>query len=574
MTIKLMSTPKKPLGIAAIMLSATILAGCGTSSTTPNKVATTPHTGGTVVVALPPATAINWYQPIIGVPYNSLYNVWASHLMYKSLFHINRTGTINYAKSIASKISWNTSGTVYTVNLHHKWRWSNGSPVTASDVAFAWQVIKAASSSQAVAPWPFIDAGSGGIPNLVKSVVVDNPYKLTVTLNQPTNQQWFVYHGLSDLTPLPKQSWDIYPTSIVKEISYLGSTGNQAGFFKVIDGPFRLSHVTFNQSWTFVPNTRYNGHKPYINKLIFAYETGDAAEFTSLLQGTTQVGYLPFSMYGSLAQLKNDQMVASPTYDVYRTILTYKNPQYASIFQQLPVREALQMSINQPAIIASIYHGLAKPGIGPVPVYPSTYMAPQLSKPVYPYNPQQAIALLKAHGWHEIGGVMTNHQGQRLSFSLIYPSGSTTSQDVVEIVQSDWKKIGVQVSLKSMPFLNILGLHHQYSAWNMMTGLAWNYSQPYPTGGGMYGTGGGYNFFGYSSNTMNTLIAATHAPQPTNQAAQQALDRYQVFVAKQVPTLFMPVPDQLNVYAKTVHGVKTTNNIITQLIYPQYWWVQ
>lgn len=568
---------QKLRGIAAVLAGLGVtgaLASCGGSrpGVTSQSQSSHIHRGGTVVVALPPLTPINWYFPIIALPYNSIYNVRVTHLMYKGLFHIGRKGTINYRRSIAEKITWNRSGTVYTVELNPKWHWSDGKPLTAEDVLFTWQVLKAATSPNAPAPWPFVGINSGGIPSLIKSVTAPNPHEVVVTLKQPTNQLWFLYHGLSDFAPLPAHVWNKFPSDPMQEIKYLGKNGDNPTFFKVVDGPFELSKVSPNVAWTFTPNPHYDGHTPYISRLVFAYETSDAAEFNALKTGTVDVGRLSYSLYGAREQLTHDRVVAQPQYDVYRTILSYKNPKVAPIFRQRVVREAMQMAVDQKGIINTLFHGQAAYGIGPVPAYPPTYLAPALNHPVYPYNPQRAKELLLQHGWHLDHGVMTNNKGQRLDFSLIYPSGSTTAQAEVQLLQRDWARIGVAIHLQSLPFASILHIHHQYSKWEILTGLAWNYSQPYPTGGGMYATGGGYNFFGYSNAKLDQLIAATHAPQPSAAAAQAALNAYQVFVAKHLPNLFMPVPDALRVTAQRVHGVLSTYNVITQLLSPQYWW--
>lgn len=91
----------------------------------------------------------------------------------------------------------------------------------------------------------------------------------------------------------------------------------------------------------------------------------------------------------------------------------------------------------------------------------------------------------------------------------------------------------------------MLQYHHQPTKWQIQTGLGWSYGGSYPSGGGMYQTNGGYNFYGYSNQSMNSLIAATHAPHSSPQAAQQALNAYQLFAAKHLPNLWMPVPKGL-----------------------------
>ncbi len=560
---------------SALGLTTAALAGCGTSQATPSTKANVnkPVHGGTIIQALGPLVAINWYQPLRPVAYNSLYDAWAASLMYKGLFHVASNGTIDLGRSIASSITWNKAGTVYTVKMNPKWKWSNGTPVTAQDVQFTWNLIKAASSPNAPAPWPYAGAGSGGVPQMIKSFTVLGSHEFQITLTNPVNQQWFEYNGLGDFMPLPEKAWNLYPNNVNQELSYLAANGNNVNFFKVVDGPFRLTKAVQNVSWTFTPNSQYDGHKPYINKFVLAYQTSETSEVNGLKTGTVQVGYLPLSMYSTRNQLVNDTLNTSYSYSIDRTILNFKNPQVGSILRSLPVRQAMQMGIDQSAIIQALYNGMGVPGTGPVPLHPSTFLAPQLSKPLYPYNPKQGIKVLEKNGWHLVGGVMTNSKGQQLSFNMQYDSGSSTVLAMVQIMQQDWAKEGIHVSLSPLPFASMLQYHHQPTKWQIQTGLGWSYGGSYPSGGGMYATTGGYNFYGYSNPTMNTLIAATHTPQPTTAASQQALDAYQLFAAKHLPNLWMPVPKGLGEVAKTVHGVRSSANNFTDSISPQYWWV-
>lgn len=551
----------------------TSLTGCSTSNSSPANSTQVSNNGGTIVQALGPLIAVNWYLPLRPVAYNSLYDAWAASLMYKGLFHIDSNGKIDFSRSIASSISWNPQGTVYTVKLNPKWHWSNGDPVTASDVQFTWNLIKAASAPTAPRPWPYAGAGSGGIPNLIQSFTVLGTQEFQVQLTKPVNQLWFEYNGLSDFIPLPEKAWNKYPNDVNQELSYLAANGNNVSFFKVIDGPFFLQSATQNVGWTFVPNHQYDGHKASISRFILAYQTSDTAEVNALQTGTVQVGYLPMSMYGSRSQLTSDRLVPSYSFSIDRTILNFKSPTVGSALKQLPVREALQRGIDQPSIIKDLYNGLGIPGTGAVPLHPSTFLAPQLTAPLVQFDPSAGKKLLEQNGWHEVGGAMTNAQGQKLSFTVQYPAGNTSTLAMVQLLQQDWASEGIQINLQPLPFATMLHYHHQPTKWDIQTGLGWSFGGTYPTGGGMYASTGGYNFYGYADPTMDQLITNTHNPQPSSTAAQQALDAYELYAARQLPNLWMPVPESLTEIASNVHGVSQYTNSFTNGISPQYWTV-
>ncbi|WP_245630155.1 peptide ABC transporter substrate-binding protein [Alicyclobacillus acidiphilus] len=492
--------------------------------------------------------------------------------MYQDLLNIGPNGKFDFSQSVAKSVQWNSKGTVYTVQLNPKWHWSNGKPVTANDVEFTWNLIKAASSPKAPAPWPYAGADTGGVPNMIKSFKVVNSYEFQITLNQSVNQQWFEYNGLTDFVPLPEASWNKYPNDVNKELSYLASNANNPKFFTVIDGPFEMSSVVPNVSWKFVPNPKYDGHKASITSFTLAYETSDSAEVSALRTGTVQIGYLPSYMYASRSQLSGtDTLIPSYSFAMAVTRLDFKNPKLGKIFDELPVRQALQMGIDQNSIIKDLYNGMAVPGTGPVPQKPSTFLAPQLKSPLYKFNPAAGKALLEKNGWHEVNGVMTNAKGQQLAFVDQYPSGNTTTAALVQLLQQDWAKEGIKVTLQPLPFATLVQYHQNPAQWEVQTGISWNYGGSYPSGDGIYQTNGGYNFFGYSNAHMDQLIKATLQPHATAAEAQKDLDAYQIYAAQQLPNLWMPLAASLTEISKSLHGYEQAVNSFTGGISPEFW---
>lgn len=88
----------------------------------------------------------------------------------------------------------------------------------------------------------------------------------------------------------------------------------------------------------------------------------------------------------------------------------------------------MEEAIPQQQTNISIYRGTAPPQYGPIPTDPATvFLAPQLKKPLYPFNLKRAKALLTSHGWKEVGGAMTQG-GKKLEFALAYSSGTESTR--------------------------------------------------------------------------------------------------------------------------------------------------
>lgn len=559
--------------LVALMLST---AACGsTSSAASSHSSTKPTAGGTILFAQVPQTTYNWYLPIVDAQYD--YNAGLYDEVYKPLLWINNNYSINWKSSIARTITYNKSGTVYHIFLHRKWHWSNGTPVTSKDLMFTWNVIKAASAANAPAPWPYVGAGTGDIPSGIKSVVANNNYEVTITLKRPTNQQWFIYNGIIQLVPMP-HVWDI-KSNMTAELKYLGTEATNPKFVSLVDGPFKLGKVVPNQYWTMLPNRAYSGHKSIVKKIVMLYEASNSAEFAALKSGTANIGYLDPSQWGARKQLTSAGDVITPEYyfAFFDTALNmFPNSPVKHIFDHLYVRQAMQIGLNTNKINTYVYHGTAPAMDGPLPKDPMTkFYDTALNKNPYPYDPAKGVKLLKAHGWHNVKGVMTKGS-QTMAFTMMYPTGSGAAQQAAEIMAGDWAKEGIKVTLKPEPFGNLISIASPGSKtpWDMATGTGWYYDGPgfYPSGDGLFNTGAPSGF-GYSGHTEDQLIAATHKPYATPQENMKAFDQYEVYTAKHLPVLWLNNPAALVVHLPNVHGSVKYADASPGIPQMQYWWV-
>lgn len=369
------------IGLTMATASAALV-GCGSSKTTSSAKAV-PVKGGTAVVAMTPQGSPNWFFPEVSASTYTEINSQIQELMYKPLVMFNKHNQPDYQISIASGIHYNAKGTQYTISLSHKYQWSNGHPVTAQDVVYAWDIMKAASNPKA--PWLYGGSGSGGVPTAWAKVVASGNSTVVVTLAHSANPQWFIHNGLSQITPIPKSVWDKYPTNMTKELKFIQSVSNSPNnpVYQVVDGPFRFSKMVPNRYWDLVPNPHYGGHKARIAKLEFQYETSASAEFAALKTGQVNVGYLPPSMWSARHQLTQDTLSSSYLFGMNYLVPNFNKKSVSGAFSHLYVRQALEMGINQKAIVNSLYHGFGVPMTGPIPSKPQTaFYDKALAKPL------------------------------------------------------------------------------------------------------------------------------------------------------------------------------------------------
>lgn len=565
------------------VLSLVTLAACG--STTSNTSATV-SSNKTIVMALEPLQAPNWFFPVFDASAYTVTNLQAAALSYLPLLDITKTDGINYQNSLVKKIAYNPSDTQFTLTMNPKYHWSNGQPVSANDVVFNWDILRAASQSNAV--WPYGGAGIGGVPGDWKSVVAVSPSTVVITTTKPVNPTWFIYNGIGQLEPVPASVWDKYPHHMTQEMNFIKSVANSPSnkVYHVVDGPFRFQSYQADNYWSWVPNSQFDGHRATISKFMLKYETSTSSEFTQLKSGAVNVGYIDSTLWQSRRQLTQDTVDKSYLFG-FSYLGINQNPQSPNglgpVFAQQYVREALQMGVDQPGIIKGIYHGLGVVSYGPLSSKPSSvFYNPAISKPAYPYNPAAGKRLLESHGWKEVNGVMTR-KGLKLAFTVTYISGSSATDDMMAELQHSWAEEGIKVSLSPQPLGTVVATDTQASPtkWSVGGPFDWTYEPDYyPSGDGLFTSGGGSNIGSYVSQGADAIIAKSTEPASPS-ATRNALMQYEAYIHQSNPGIFLPwlagsyqAIGFLLTHANNVHGTYRTFNPISDLLYPNLWTVK
>ncbi len=522
----------------------------------------------TVRVALPPATKVTYLFPITPGNYETNYNFQVQYIMYKPLLWIGKDITVDYNRSIASSVT-TTDGEHYLIKLNPKWHWSDSQPVTSKDVVFFWDLVNSIKAKNASAYYAW---GIGGVPQDIASVSALGNYEVEVTLNKPSDPLWFELNGLAQFIPLPEHAWNKYPGDPAKTLAYLQSMGNNIPFMKgsPVDGSFKVDSFEQNREYSFVANPSYDGHKPTYQRLAEYYFTSSDAEFNALLTHAVDVGYLPAHLYNKHV-LPGYTFASKPLWGFFYIAVNFANPNVPAL-KLLPVRQALQMAIDQPAMIKSFFHGQGIAEYGPVPYSPPTYLSPLLkSGAPYKYDPVAGKALLEENGWKMANGVMSKG-GMKLEFVLQYGSGSLTRREEAELFAEAAGREGIKINLKPIPYNTLIGELSQPKAWTLAYWGGWTYQPDYfPSGDGLFNTNGGSNMAGYSNPRTDKLIKETTEFHSKREQLLSAMYAYQNYFAKQVVVLSLPLNNQLLEVNSNLTGVIQTYNPTETNWSPQYW---
>jgi len=221
------------------------------------------------------------------------------------------------------------------------------------------------------------------------------------------------------------------------------------------------------------------------------------------------------------------------------------------------VRQAMIDSIDQDAIVKQLEHGAGDAAYGPVPHSFTNFLTPAMKKGIYPvgYDPAKARALLAAAGYQPGPDGIMQKDGKRLSFIYLEETGTDAVTELDEILQADFRSVGIEMKIRIMEFNQLIALLDGGSptAWEA-TGVGFAI-QNYPSGEWQFATGGYENSGGYSDPVMDKLIADS-----TDKPGIENLYAYETYVSAQQPVLFTPRERPVVLVSDRLHGYQAFVN--------------
>lgn len=186
---------------------------------------------------------------------------------------------------------------------------------------------------------------------------------------------------------------------------------------------------------------RFSGNQDYwvpgevkIDNLIFAINTDASVRMQKLKAGECQVTLFPRP--ADLESLKKDPNLQMPEQAGFNLGYIAYNVKHKP-FDQLAVRQALDMAVNKQAIIDAIYQGAGQVAVNGLP--PTQWSYDDSIKDTG-YNPEKAKALLKAAGVKE-GTEIT------LWAMPVQRPYNPNAKLMAEMLQADWAKIGIKANI-------------------------------------------------------------------------------------------------------------------------------
>ncbi|HEX9464038.1 MAG TPA: peptide ABC transporter substrate-binding protein [Alphaproteobacteria bacterium] len=406
--------------------------------------------------------------------------------------------TLENGKAKLEDLPDGRKGLAVTYTIQPGATWGDGTPVTTDDVLFAWEVGKNPKTGVPEAD-PYL--------HVTRIDVVD---RKTFTLH--VDKLHFEYNSYFVFDPLPahidRKNFDD-PENYRRRTAYDTDTTNPGLYY----GPYRITQVVPGSHVVLEPNPTWYGTKPYFKRVTIRVIENTAALEANLLSGSIDyvAGELGFSLDQGLAFEKRHR----DRFDVqYKPGLVYEHIDLnldTPILKDKRVRQALLYGLDRETMSQQLFEG--KQPVAHSFVSPLDWIAaPDLPK--YNYDPARAASLLDAAGWSQMkNGVRTNEAGEPLRLELMTTAGNRTRETVELVLQSQWKKLGIDIRIHNEPARVGMGPTLRERKFTM-TMYAWstgpeNVPRSILNSQSIPGPDNGYtgqNFTGFKSSEADSLI--------------------------------------------------------------------
>jgi len=430
---------------------------------------------------------------------------------------------LNVRPNLATSWDFSHGSKWVTFHLRHGVRFSNGDPLTASDVKWTFD--------RALNPATKSPIASSLLAGVTQTQVVD-PYTVRLILSAPNRPL---------LENLVNGYLGILDQKAVK------AAGSKECQYPVGSGPFMITNVGPGMSVVTLSRNPYHNWAPpwaqnqgpaHLNTIVFKAITSDSTTVSELLTGGIDT-----TGPGGIAPTQLSRVKGNPTLNLVKFSaqnLDYIdfNSQHAP-FDTVAGRVAVSEAIDRAQIVQVAYQGQAVPAYGPFPPTIADY-DPQMQSLAVHTNIAAAKAYFSAHP------VTTP-----LNF-LVY--NAPTIVTAAQLVQADLQAVGVKstITLKAIGDLLPIATKGQFD----MVIFGWTYSDPdilYFIFHSSQEVPGGLNYTFYKNPTLDKLL--TEGRTTTDPAAARKI-YYQAQELINSLSLIDPLSYNLvtTAFTKRVHG--------------------
>lgn len=547
--------------IRAAWLSALLLGGPAVAA---------PHDDLVIGVASFPSTL----HPAIDPDVIKFYILgFADHLVteYDPAWHLRcllctTLPTIENGGAVVETLADGRKGMAVTYHFKPDLQWGDGAPMGAEDLAFTARVGHDPASGFAnTHAW-----------EKISRVDVVDPHTAVVHFTELDYQ----YNVLGELLPAHLEAavfaHAANPGDYMQQSVYNRAPTNPG----LYNGPYIITGYDLGSQVVLERNPHWHGAPPGFRRIVIKTIANTAALQANLLSG--DVDMVPGEGIG----LTLDQVLVLQKQMPDRFVYAYKpNLSYLHIDVQLDnpiladvrVRRALLLGIDRQSIVDKLMGGRVPVAASFVNPLEDAFTTKDV--PNYPYDPARAQALLAEAGWTPgADGVCRNKAGERLSLVFSTSTGNRARELQQQVMQSQWRRIGVETVIKNEPARTLFGDTLKHRAFTGLALFGWNnsvessprqvlHSGQIPTAANNWGGG---NYTGFHDPAMDSDIDALERELDPAKRRVLWADMQRIY-AEQLPVLPLYFGSEAHVWPHWLKGVVPTGHNQPTTLHAEDW---
>ncbi len=441
----------------------------------------------------------------------------AVSLIFSGLVKLNSDNSV--ALDLASSYKVSPDGLSYTFTLHPNLSFSDGTPLTANDVAYSINRALLPATASPTASFlsaikDFLPMLTGKIPTLIgDSLIVNDPQTITIVLGSPAP------YFLQELAGL---NTHVVNRALIKKYGTFWTDHLEGGAGA---GVFKVASYSHSQGLVLVPNPGYFGPKARLQKLEFLPSSDPATTYKEYLAGQVDYATIPLANLAS-ARSRHDYHHAA-LLNIYFLEINF----LAKPFDNLHIRQAFALAINKDVLANNVLHGAYTP---------TNHLLPQ-GMPGYNQKLTGPGGVSGTAGDKAKARQLLQQGLQEAGYSSVsalpaivftFPNIGQDFQNVTEALVQQWQNIlGITVQLKLED--QSVFISRELPATRGHTGplqiwlLGYSYlADPFFWLNTFFGTGGSLNDGNYGQTPAQQAIQQELATAATNTNAQQRTQQY------------------------------------------------
>ena len=455
-------------------------------------------------------------------------------------------------------------GIAVTYTLQPEARWGDGTPVSTKDVLFTWEVGR----------HPKAGIANAELYRRILSIDVQDEKTFTLHLDRIE----FEYNAINDFGLLPahleRPVFEKDPATYRNRTLYDTKTDEPGLYF----GPYRIVEAVAGSHVALERNPTWWGKKPAFDRVVVRILENTAALEANLLSGSIDyiAGELGLALDQALAlerrRGRDFQVVYKPSLVYEHVDLNLENP----VLADRRVRQALLYALDRKMLTERLFAG--KQAVADSFVNPLDWVHSG-DLPAYPHDPGRAAALLDAAGWTEMRqGIRHDAEGKPLSLELMTTAGNRTRELVQQVLQSQWKAVGVDVRINNQPARVFFGETMSKRRFSSMGMYAWmsapenvprttQHSSMIPSDDNGWS---GQNYPGYVNAEADRLIDAIEVELDRDKRAGMWAELQRLYM-QELPALPLYFRSEAHVMPKWLRGVVPTGHQYPVTLWAEDW---